>query len=525
MQQYRVTNENEEKWVSILRRHIFQDYPKIDGESNTYEKKLKGWEIHADVLWNEFPCRNSANSKHIQITQPKPDVTYGFPIIQPSDDVYRTLSGDPNVDSFSLPVLGELRSRADLQLMSTPTTALARWASNRSKNVLQAKDLMCFPWAIVEMKRGTPEPLANNPPINKREARDHEKRTEFCYCQAANASAAGLILRERLAEKANAISGAEAAQVMLAFTCVGSTAKLWITYRKKLSSHNDNSYVWPDKKGCIMMHCIWTTSLELSWGVMALRVVVKNVKDWVYTHIEPNIARWIAQIRSAGLQTYSLTPGGDIIGFRRRAASLGPTQEDSDSEELEVVNSRSQHCTPQGKLRPHLQHGQTAPESLDRRLIKVRIPQIRLNGLTKIDHEDSDDGPEIGHKSARLSGARRKLKVDSNDLSAFIYDEGASEDDADETYSPSKSEDDSGQSNSEEEDSVECASADDGNISDEEVKELLDTAHSYLSSDSQRYCFQLPDRSQPISWLEACSTSSELVGTKTKKDRRGSARF
>lgn len=92
---------------------------------------------------------------------------------------------------------------------------------------------MCFPWAIVEVKRGTSEPLANNSLINKREAREHKERTEFCYCQAANASAAALILRERLAEKADATSGAEAAQVMFAFTCVGSTAKLWITYRKK----------------------------------------------------------------------------------------------------------------------------------------------------------------------------------------------------------------------------------------------------------------------------------------------------
>lgn len=188
---------------------------------------------HQDVLWNEFPCENSVNSKHAQITRPKPDLTYGFPIIQPSDDVYRTLSGDPNVDSFSLPVLGELRSRANLQLMSTPTTALAKWGSKRSKDTLQAKDLMCFPWAIVEVKRGISEPLANQSPINKREARKHEERTEFCYCQAANASAAALILRERLAEKADATSGAEAAHVIFAFTCVGSTAKLWITYRKK----------------------------------------------------------------------------------------------------------------------------------------------------------------------------------------------------------------------------------------------------------------------------------------------------
>lgn len=281
-----------------------------------------------------------------------------------------------------------------------------------------------------------------------------------------------------------------------------------------------------------MMQCIWTTSLELSWGVMALRKVVKNVIQWVSTHVKPDIARWIAQIRSAGLQTYSLTPGGDVVGFRRRAASLGPAQEESDSEELELVDSTSQYCTPQGKLRPQLQHGQTAPEPLDRRVIKAGIPQIRLNGLTRIGHEDSDDDSEKGYKSVRLSGARRKLSVDSNDLSGFIHDESASEDDADGAYCPSESETDSSQSDSDEEESVEFDSADDGNISDEEVKELLDAARSYLSSDSQRHCFQLPDRSQPNPWLEARSASrkerhrlSELAGTKTKKDRRGSARF
>lgn len=85
----------------------------------------------------------------------------------------------------------------------------------------------------MEVKHATPEASADNPQVNKREAWEHKERTEFCYCQAANASAAGLILRERLAEKAKVTSGVEPNQVMFAFTCVGSTAKLWITYRKK----------------------------------------------------------------------------------------------------------------------------------------------------------------------------------------------------------------------------------------------------------------------------------------------------
>lgn len=253
------------------------------------------------------------------------------------------------------------------------------------------------------------------------------------------------------------------------------------------------------------MRCIWTTSLELTWGVMALRRVVKNVIGWVFTRIKPDIARWIAQIRSDSLQTYSRTPGGDTVGFRRRATSLGPTNEVSDSEELESVSSKIQYRTPQGKSRPHLKHGETTPASLDRRLVKGGIPQIRLNGLTESGQEYSDDGSDEGYESVRLSGGRRKPKVDSYDLSTFVCDDDTSADDADATYFPSESDDESGQSNSEEEENAEYDSAEDGEISDEEVKELLDSARSFLSSGSQQYCYQLPYRSQPTSRLEADS--------------------
>lgn len=100
---------------------------------------------HQDVRWNEFAKGVSVNPEHAQVTQPEPDLTYGFPVIQPSDEVYQTLSGDRNVDNFSLPVLQELRIEPNLQLMSTPTTGVARSALKRSRNALKAKHLMCFP--------------------------------------------------------------------------------------------------------------------------------------------------------------------------------------------------------------------------------------------------------------------------------------------------------------------------------------------------------------------------------------------
>lgn len=187
-----------------------------------------------DVLWNEFPQWARLNPKIARVTRPKPDLTYGFPVIAPNDEIFKTFEGDHKVDSFSLPVLGELRNRQKGSLVSAPTTALHNWATKKKTKPLEAKDLMCFPWAVVEVKRGTAEPVADDKHIdNEAEAKEHKKRTQFCYCQAANASAAGLTLREHLAARAKDSSKLQSTRIMFSFTCVGSAVKLWITYREK----------------------------------------------------------------------------------------------------------------------------------------------------------------------------------------------------------------------------------------------------------------------------------------------------
>jgi hypothetical protein len=188
-----------------------------------------------DVLWNEFPQWSRLNPMIARLTQPKPDIAYGFPVILPNDKLFGTFEGDGQRNSFSLPILGQLRSRGNESLISTPTTALYNWAAKKKAKLPEAKDLMCFPWAIVEIKRGTAESAANDEYKRKEaEAKAHERRAQFCYCQAANASAAGLTLREHLAARAKDSSKLDDARVMFSFTCVGSAAKLWITYRKKL---------------------------------------------------------------------------------------------------------------------------------------------------------------------------------------------------------------------------------------------------------------------------------------------------
>ena len=188
---------------------------------------------HQNVLWNEFPNWARMKPTHARVTQPKPDLTYGFPVVSLTDRLYQTSAGDYQVDSFSLPVLGELRTREKGWIVSTPTTALANWMTKKNSQIPTGQDLMCFPWAIVEIKKGIAEPITNDARMNTKAAQAHERRTQFCYCQAANASAAGVLLREQLAKRGRDRSHLQNARVMFSFTCVGSTVKLWITYRQK----------------------------------------------------------------------------------------------------------------------------------------------------------------------------------------------------------------------------------------------------------------------------------------------------
>jgi hypothetical protein len=122
------------------------------------------------------------------------------------------------VQSFSLGVLKDLRMHHSLQLCSAPTTRL--WKYNEKKrHTLRDAHLICFPWAVVEVKK-----LGDGGAVET-----------FCYCQAANASAAALALREQLAQKSGAATKLHDALVIFAFTFVGPSIKLWVTYRAPVS--------------------------------------------------------------------------------------------------------------------------------------------------------------------------------------------------------------------------------------------------------------------------------------------------
>jgi hypothetical protein len=177
---------------------------------------------HQNLHWNDFRKWKNTNPLDPTLTGPKPDLTYAFPIIDATSAPasYSKYSSCPQIRAFSLQTLRELRCNGHIELSSAPTTPIRR--SDKPKfSAFGAEHLICYPWAVVEAKRSKPEVAAGD--------------ETFCYCQAANASASALFLREQLVYKAGDTSPGHEALVIFAFTCVGPNVKVWVTFRNSVS--------------------------------------------------------------------------------------------------------------------------------------------------------------------------------------------------------------------------------------------------------------------------------------------------
>ncbi|KAF2268288.1 hypothetical protein CC78DRAFT_613481 [Lojkania enalia] len=368
----RNSKAHEPRWMDFFKDYFFRTFEQVYQDPSTEEERTKRWALEENMHWDYFSSRKNPNPTITKLTGPKPDLTYGFPILESTLEDGSDLFG--NSQNFSLNTLGRLRysisndlpsapaksllstpgkslpstptksllstptksllststnsllstptksllstptnsllSTPTKSLLSTPTNSLLstptnnllsiptnnllstptkslpatpanglpstptkrldKWTPNNTssrpgtKKRWTSKDLLCYPWAIVEAKHGL------------------DDKDKFCYCQAANGSACALELREALAVAA----GESKYKVILAFTCIGPTVRLWLTFRNRRS-----------KPKLIRMVCIWATSMELTWGVMMLQRVVQNMLNWAFEEVRQSIANEIAKAK------------------------------------------------------------------------------------------------------------------------------------------------------------------------------------------------------------------------------------
>ncbi|KAI7198330.1 hypothetical protein KC352_g20392 [Hortaea werneckii] len=186
----------EPDWTERLRSAVFRKYDEKAVEAKDEPQSVSGvpasheiepferWCLVRDAQWCEANAFEKKLSVCKEVSNPKPDLTYAFPI--PSAPYTGFAAQETLGTTFSFDVLHKLRHDYDIELISAPTTGLKNHKNDSPKQDLNNSHLMCFPWAVVEIKH----PRVENHEIEK------------CYCQAANGSAIALRMLAALFRKA-----------------------------------------------------------------------------------------------------------------------------------------------------------------------------------------------------------------------------------------------------------------------------------------------------------------------------------
>lgn len=170
-----------------------------------------------------------------KLSQPKPDWFFGFPISNDYDSADR--SGlSKNKELFSLAQLAYLQQK--IQLCSCPLMNVGSFVDKHSKKEdweenkqLIDDKLLCFPWAIVEIKK----PGVRHADITK------------CYCQAANGASSCLTMLEQLTKHNKTNHTSDSVKPIVVFTFAGPDVKLWLAYTTIIEVENSWVHPWQFK--------------------------------------------------------------------------------------------------------------------------------------------------------------------------------------------------------------------------------------------------------------------------------------
>ncbi|KAF5967563.1 hypothetical protein FBULB1_11159 [Fusarium bulbicola] len=266
-----------------------------------------------EALWVTFDTKSdklgdSMPDDFRNASQPKPDYAFYFPMYQlttrtntsrltpryvsevnaaPVNRIKTVLevpeeSTSSSVESFSYSALKEL-----YQYGLRPSLF------NAFKRGVTEKELRCFPWLIIEMKKKHTQRGRIN------------KSKEEASCQAANGSGCAVRLNQIAAKFAVELPGQGQILPIPAVTTAGPEVKVWITYfatnfmaqrnfladvshttRGQYLDHIDQGYI---------MQCIWTGDMTDLEDVRKFRLILDNTYNWATQVLKPMMNTYIRQ--------------------------------------------------------------------------------------------------------------------------------------------------------------------------------------------------------------------------------------
>ncbi|KXJ88157.1 hypothetical protein Micbo1qcDRAFT_18913 [Microdochium bolleyi] len=322
-EKYATMLENEAEWSDLYRERFFQPlYDSCKGQQRTesrrdYRRKLcsEFFELKAEGNWYLFEKNLGFRHKdRVGLSHPRPDYTFYFPIhnfpmrnttgVGGSDRMHLRADREPlaafgpMVEHFSHSVLQRLGSQG---LFSNPTHKLSPTRS-AGGNSYRALDMVCYPWLVVELKK-------------KSRSCDQQKAARNCYCQAANASSAAVMMLQRAAKFARSRPAYAHVPPVIVVTGVGPVVKVFITYVASAHQRYDElDDSLSDEGGTLVttgfmppaagdgpepyfyeMANIWTGDMTNVWDVLRFEAILENAHLWATQILKPQISGFIGE--------------------------------------------------------------------------------------------------------------------------------------------------------------------------------------------------------------------------------------
>lgn len=153
-----------------------------------------------NISWNDISKLNQ-----ISENPPQPSLTYGFPVHVP-DKTPTGFNRNELVTNFSLNTLADLGPAVICPTIH-PSIIKTRMTEGQTP---ERKDLICFPWALLEVQSST-------------------ETVEACYCRAAIGANAALDANRKLQPVWVA---AKDIPPVIFFTCSGPEIRVWVSFLK-----------------------------------------------------------------------------------------------------------------------------------------------------------------------------------------------------------------------------------------------------------------------------------------------------
>jgi hypothetical protein len=177
----------------------------------------------SEKIWNLFDRNQGFRSQdRVNLSRPKPDRAFYFTIHNftspqniPSSErwLWEDSAQEKLIENFSLDVLDSLWQNGLQFCLSTKSNESDRY---------RPRELQCFPWLIIEHKRANPG----------------KAEIEKCYCQAANAGSAALMMLQTAAKYAENRDQGQHVPPVVTITTISKEVRVWVVFDRR-RDHRD----------------------------------------------------------------------------------------------------------------------------------------------------------------------------------------------------------------------------------------------------------------------------------------------